>query len=88
MKKIARDKWKHFYVGIALGVMTCWLCHLYWPLQPVLAVIVSLIIIISICYGFELFSLITGRGHYELKDALAGIIGGVLGLLVFLFLLK
>lgn len=88
MKKIARDKWKHFYVGIVLGTITCWLCNLYWPLQPVLAVVVSFIIIISICYGFELFSLFTGKGHYEMADAIAGIIGGTLGLLVFLLLLK
>jgi hypothetical protein len=87
MIKINRDKWKHFYVGIALGIMTTWLCHLYWPLQPVLSVVVSFIIIVSICYGFELFSLATGRGHYELKDALAGIIGGTLGLLAYLLFL-
>lgn len=88
MIKINRDKWKHFYVGIALGIMTTWLCHLYWPLQPVLAIVVSFIIIIAVCYGFELFSLTTGRGHYELKDALAGIIGGTLGLLAYQLFLK
>jgi hypothetical protein len=45
-----------------------------------LGIIISFIIIIIISYGFELFSLITGKGHYEIMDAVAAIIGGVLGM--------
>ena len=86
MKKIAPDKWKHFYAGIVLGAIVYRLSILLWP-QPVIAVAVSIAIIIAICYGFELFSLISGRGHYELKDAIAGIIGGLAGLAGMLFLL-
>ena len=80
MKKITPDKWKHFYVGIALGAIIYGLAIAYWPLQPLTAFIISSVIIIAVCYGFELFSLITGKGHYELMDAIAGIIGGYLGM--------
>ena len=34
----------------------------------------------TISYGFELFSLITGLGVYDFMDAVASVIGGVLGL--------
>ena len=86
MKKIAPDKWKHFYVGIVLGAIVYRLSILLWP-QQVIAAAVSIAVIIAICYGFELFSLISGKGHYEIKDAIAGIIGGLAGLALMLFLL-
>lgn len=80
MKKIAADKWKHFYVGIPLGAVIYGLATLYWPWQPVTALIVSSVIVIAICYGFELYSKITGKGHYELMDAIAGVVGGAVGI--------
>jgi hypothetical protein len=79
-KKIAPDKWKHFLVGIVMGAV---LQIFFWwllPGHPVLEIIVTVLMIIAICYGFELFSLITGHGHYELMDAVAGTIGGILGM--------
>ena len=79
MIRITPDKWKHFYVGIVLGTVVYGVAILYWPQQPVTALIVSFAILVVLCYGFELFSLITGKGHYELLDAIAGIIGGCLG---------
>lgn len=82
--KIGRDKWKHFYVAIPLGAILYWFAILYWPLQPMLALIVSSVVLIAICYGFELFSKITGLGHYEMADAIAGIIGGAIGIVVVL----
>jgi hypothetical protein len=35
---------------------------------------------IAIAYGFELFSLFTGKGHYELMDAVAGVLGALIGM--------
>ena len=87
MLKIAPDKWKHFYVGIAWGALVYGLANAYWPLQPGTAFVVSSALIIIPCYGFELFSLVTGKGHYELLDAVAGIAGGYVGMGV-LFLLS
>jgi hypothetical protein len=85
--KIAPDKWKHFFVGILLGVA---LQTFTWHLMPqhyVISAIITFILLIAICYGFELFSLITKKGHYEILDAIAGIIGGVIGM-IFLLLFK
>ena len=80
MVRITPDKWKHFYVGILLGAAVYWPATLYWPLHPLISFVVSIGIIIGVCYGFELFSLLTGKGHYELQDAVAGIIGGCIGI--------
>ncbi|HEV7621202.1 MAG TPA: hypothetical protein VGO09_05695 [Flavisolibacter sp.] len=80
MKKIAPDKWKHFYVGIIMGALLQAFFWYYMPAHILLGIIISFIIIIIISYGFELFSLITGKGHYEIMDAVAAIIGGVLGM--------
>lgn len=54
----------------------------YFLLKPqlALATLASLAILVVISYGFELFSKITGRGHYEVLDAIAAIIGGILGM--------
>ena len=85
--KIAPDKKKHFWVGIPLGVLLQFLFFYLLPGQPGLSSVVSFVALAAICYGFELFSLISGRGHYEIKDAVAGIIGGLAGLALMLFLL-
>jgi glycopeptide antibiotics resistance protein len=89
MKKIAPDKWKHFWVGIPLGIVLQ-LAGNYYFTQPLGAMLFALIILIIICYGFELFSLITKLGHHDLLDAVAGILGGVVGicLVVILKLLR
>ena len=39
-------------------------------------------LIVVICYGFELFSKFTGWGYYEVMDAVAGIVGGMIGMAV------
>ncbi|MCW3118152.1 MAG: hypothetical protein JWM28_2234 [Chitinophagaceae bacterium] len=88
MKKIAPDKWKHFYVGIPSGAVIYGLAILNWPQQKPIAIAVSFLILVAVCYGFELFSLLTGKGHYEVNDALAGILGGTIGIFVVLFFLK
>ncbi|MDB5232340.1 MAG: hypothetical protein JWN76_3145 [Chitinophagaceae bacterium] len=77
--KIAPDKWKHFIVGIFLGLIFQAVLLFFMPGQTGLTIILTLSIVIVISYGFELFSLITGMGHYELMDAVAAVIGGVIG---------
>ncbi|MFL5773839.1 MAG: hypothetical protein ACJ75F_11815 [Flavisolibacter sp.] len=82
MNKIAPDKWKHFYVGIAMGIV--FQAFFWWLLKDhhVLASVIALIMIVFISYGFELFSKFTGKGHYELMDAVAATIGGVIGMAI------
>ncbi|HRP55203.1 hypothetical protein [Agriterribacter sp.] len=80
IKKIAPDKWRHFLVGIAMGALLqaggWWL----WPTNIILSSVVVLAIVIAVSYGFELFSKITGIGTYDFMDAVASVIGGVLGM--------
>ena len=80
LKNIAPDKWKHFYVGILMGgilqIASFWLLQN----QPVLSTSIAFIIVIAVSYGFELFSKITGMGHYDFMDAVASTIGGVAGM--------
>ena len=87
MIRIAPDKWKHFFVGIVMGA-TLQICTWYiMPERYVTSIVISFILVVAISYGFELFSLFTKRGHYEIMDAVAGIIGGAIGMasiLVFL----
>ena len=82
--KIARDKWRHFFVGIPMGVVLQASLWLLFPGEPVLETVIAFILVITISYGFELFSKFTGRGHYEFNDAVAAIIGGVLGMIIIL----
>lgn len=46
------------------------------------SVIITSVIIIVISYGFELFSKLTGKGTYDFMDAVASVIGGVIGMLL------
>ncbi len=88
IKKIAPDKWKHFFVGIPLGGGLLFACYTILDLSGWLATVVAFLGLTGICYGFELFSLVTGKGHYEFMDAVAGIIGGGLGMAVLWLILK
>jgi VanZ family protein len=86
VKKIGSDKWKHFFVGIAMGIV---LQTFFWFSlgdQPVLETVISFTLVIAISYGFELYSKFTGKGHYELNDAVATTIGGVLGMAIILMI--
>jgi len=56
------------------------------PGQFIFSLIVTFVLIIALTYGFELFSLITKRGHYEIMDAVAGTIGGTIGMLIILLI--
>jgi hypothetical protein len=80
LPKIAPDKWKHFYVGILMGAVLQGLGWWLLPGQVGLSVVIALTIVVVISYGFELFSLVTGKGHYEFLDAVASVIGGSVGM--------
>ena len=89
IKKIARDKWNHFFAGIIMGVMLEIVLWYFLPLHHGLATILSFIVVVAVSYGFELFSLITGKGHYEFMDAVAAVLGGVVGIgLVLIFVAR
>jgi glycopeptide antibiotics resistance protein len=81
--KIERDKKKHFFVGIPLGFLLQVIAVYVFPNQELLAYSLSFLILVAICYGFELFSKVTGKGHADHLDAIAGILGGILGQLFY-----
>lgn len=84
IKKWEPDKWKHFFVAIPLGALIQFFVVYFLIANVVIAAIVSFLVLVAICYGFELFSLVTGKGHHDDMDAIAGIIGGTGGILVLL----
>lgn len=86
MKKIGRDKWKHFWVGLGMGILLQAVALWFFPQQILFTTATVFVVVAIISYGFELYSKITGHGHHEIMDAIAAIIGGVLGIgLVLLF---
>ena len=81
-KRIPPDKWKHFIVGIGMGMfLQCVFLYLF-HLSLLAASIWAFAFSVVIAYGFELFSLITGKGHYEVMDAVAGVLGALVGMCV------
>jgi glycopeptide antibiotics resistance protein len=86
MIKIAPDKRKHFFVGIPMGAVLQLAALYMMPQHFLLSIIVTFITVVGISYGFELFSLITKKGHYEVLDAVAAILGGVIGMAIILVL--
>ena len=80
IKRIAPDKWKHFFVGILMGAsLECFFLFIL-GISLTFATVLASGISIAVSYGFELFSLFTGRGHHEIQDAVASIIGAALGI--------
>ncbi|MBA2499214.1 MAG: hypothetical protein H0V30_05760 [Chitinophagaceae bacterium] len=84
VKKIAPDKWRHFYTGILMGLLLQILLPLFFT-SIATATFIVLFLVIIISYGFELFSLITGFGHYDFMDAVASVLGGLAGMGLVLF---
>lgn len=82
LRRIKKDKWKHFVVGIGAGLLLEWFVVHYFPASLWLASFIVFGLLVLICYGFELLSLILKRGHYDVMDAVAGVIGGVIGMAV------
>jgi len=79
-KKIAPDKWRHFYAGILMGAVLQGFGMWILSNHPFISTSLALLIVIIISYGFELFSKITGMGRYDFMDAVASVIGGVAGM--------
>jgi len=67
-------------VGIAMGLLFQFSAGLLLPMHLYWAAIISLAIVTAISYGWELLSKITGKGHYEIMDAVFSIIGGLVGM--------
>lgn len=79
LRNIQPDKWKHFFVGIPMGSVLQLACN--WLIEsPVTSVVIAFALVAGISYGFELFSKITRIGHYDFRDAVASVIGGILGM--------
>ena len=84
-KNITPDKWRHFEVGILMGLILqiiLWktLRDSFW-----LSTSISFLTIVAVSYGFELFSKITGKGTYDFIDAVASVIGGTIGMALAIF---
>lgn len=80
--KIPPDKWKHIIVGILMGIVFLVIVHTFFSQYLVIGYIISFLLIAVIGYGFELFSLFTGLGHYDFMDAVATIVGGLVGIAI------
>jgi len=78
--RIARDKRKHFFVGIGMGAVLQAFFTFLLDEHRGLTVLLAFFSSIVVGYGFELLSKLTGRGHYELMDAVAAVIGAVIGI--------
>ncbi len=86
MIKIAPDKKKHFWVGMLMGAILQIFTLYLFPQHYIISIIITFLLIVALTYGFELFSLITKRGHYEILDAVAGTIGGSIGMVIILLI--
>ena len=83
--RIARDKWKHFFVGVVIGCVLQAFFSFLLDHHIIYSLLLSLIFSFAIGYGFELFSKFTGKGHYEFMDAIAVLLGFIPGIgIVFL----
>lgn len=78
--KIAPDKWIHFFAGIAMGAMLQAFFSFLLDGAPGLSILLALIFSSAVAYGFELFSKFTGKGHYDLRDAVATMFGAIPGI--------
>ena len=81
-KRIAPDKWKHFFVGIAMGAVLQGFTSFLLRDHLILTTVIAFVLVIAISYGFELFSKTTGFGIYDFIDAVASAIGGVFGMAI------
>ena len=87
MPRIAPDKQKHFFVGILMGAVLMGISWWLFPGRYLLTILIAFAAAAAISYGWELFSKITGKGHYDIWDAVASIIGGVTGMGIILLVI-
>ncbi|RYY56588.1 MAG: hypothetical protein EOO09_06030 [Chitinophagaceae bacterium] len=81
-RKIQADKWRHVIAGIPMGFLLQGAALWYLPLRAYIVTSLVLLVVVLISYGFELFSKITGRGHYEVADAVFTVVGGIIGIVL------
>jgi len=63
-------------MGIVFQLLARWV---YFP--PLMhSILLALTGVIAVSYGFEVFSKVTGWGIYDFWDAVASIIGGIIGM--------
>ena len=84
MNQISWSIWKHFVVGIAIGIVMQ--TAAWWLLPPKLKLVtvVSLLLVMILNYGFEVYSRIQDDDNYDVINPAAGTIGGVIGMAVVL----
>ena len=63
-------------MGVVLQMLARWI---YNP-PMIYAILLALGGVVVISYGFEFFSKITGIGVYDFMDAVASVIGGIIGM--------
>jgi hypothetical protein len=78
--KLAPDKWRHIIAGFAIGLVLPMAGFFLFGLPPASNYFLSFFGLLFISYGFEIFSFVTGKGHYEMMDAIVTVAGGLPGL--------
>ena len=77
--KLDGDNWVCFYAGATMAILLC-SAGILMNINLKLVFIFAFIIVVCVSFGFEIFSLISGLGRYDIWDAVATIIGGTVGL--------
>ncbi len=80
--KLEPDKWRHIIAGFIIGLLLPIAGFYLLGLPLVSNYFLSLFALVVVSYGFEVFSFVTGKGHYDLVDAIVTVIGGLPGMLV------
>ena len=84
MKRVELYKLKHFLMGISIGVALELALWKILPEQLKLVTVLTLLGVMVMNYGFEVYSKIKNKGEYEVLDAVAGTVGGAVGMAVIL----
>ena len=85
--KLEADKWRHIIAGFFIGLVLPLMGYYIFGLPIVSNYFLSFFGLVLISYGFEVFSFVTGMGHYDLVDAIVTAIGGLPGLALSAFFL-
>lgn len=78
--KLEPDKWRHIIAGFFIGLILPVAGFYLFDLPVVSNYFLSLYALVVVSYGFEVFSFVTGKGHYDLVDAIVTVLGGLPGL--------
>lgn len=88
LNTIKPDKWRHFFVGVGMGLLFEGLLRYFFPAFIWTGSLLVLLLVAVISYGFEVASLVFKRGHYDVMDAVAGVVGGVVGMALFVLIIQ